>query len=248
MSGRTYKRKRGYSHEATMLVAARPAYGKMGPQRKKKRTGPGYTRTSGYYGRFQASGDELKFYEQTFSDGAIAAIGDILSSGSLVNIEQGNKENDRIGRKCTIESMHFRFTIAVPFLDAQATPPAGEAVRFIIYQDKQTNGATAAVTDILENGEFHSFRNLANSQRFIIHMDKVVTFNYTSLASDGAGVVSACGINKNFQINKKCNIPLEFNGITGAITELRSNNIGILVLSRAGAPSIGGTARFRFKG
>ncbi len=219
-----------------------------GPQTKRRKTGAGYTRTSGYYGRFASGGGELKFYDQELTQAIISSNGSLINGGSVVNIAQGTGEKNRIGRNCTLESMHLRYTLKVPFRDAQGTPSNGDSVRFIVYQDKQCNGETVGVTDILENSDIHSFRNLANTQRFNILMDKISALNYGSLASDGAGVVSSNAESREFISNKKCHMKLEFNNTTGAIAELRSNNIGVLMISAYGAASCGGTVRFRFRG
>lgn len=131
-------------------------------------------------------------------------------------------------------------------IDAQATPASGDTVRVIMFLDKQANGATAAVTDILETASFLSFNNLANSGRFQTLLDKTVTLNYMTLASDGAGLVSSANKFTDFSFHKRCNIPIEFSATTGAITEIRSNNIGVLLISRAASSALFSNIRIRF--
>nr|APC94133.1 putative viral capsid protein [uncultured marine virus] len=115
-----------------------------------------------------------------------------------------------------------------------------------MYVDKQCNGATAAVTDLFESNDWQSFRNLANTGRFSILLDKMVTLNYMNLASDGDTFVSATNINKDYTFFKKCNIPIEYSGTDGAIGEIRSNNIGVCIFSNNGVAGFGSKIRLRF--
>ena len=100
--------------------------------------------------------------------------------------------------------------------------------------DKQANGATAGVTDILETDQFLSFNNLANKSRFRTLMDRTYSMNSTAGGGDGTTEDYT-----EFQLNdsfyKKVNIPIEFSGTAGTIGEIRSNNIGCLILSETGA-------------
>jgi len=243
------KRKRSgpFGGGGTVAVYTPPS-ASGGPQKKRRKAGPGYTRSSGYYGRFGASGNELKFFDANVTDGAISSSGNILAAGSINNIAQGTTESTRIGRACTLESFHLRYTMKVPYINDAALPSNGDSVRMIVYKDKQCNGATAAVTDILESGDIHSFRNLANSSRFQVLHDKITLLNYNNITSEAAGTVTCHAYSKELTLNKKVNIPLEFNDVTGAITEIRSNNVGILLISENGLASFGGKLRWRFRG
>ncbi len=207
----------------------------------------GYTRRAGWYGRYNRGSDrpgELKFIDTDVNDAVVAAAGTVINSVNL--IAQGVGEEQRVGRKCTIRSINMRWTGTLPTVDAAATPGAQDTMRFIIFHDKQANGATAVVADILEDASEHSFNNLSNKGRFNILYDKMIDFNYRALASDNAGVVSnnAVAISKNFY--KKVLIPIEFSGATGAITEIRSNNISVLGISATGTCGYTSTFRLRF--
>ncbi len=212
--------------------------------RKKRRyVVAGVTRTGGFYGRF-SNGGELKFHDVDLDDAVISATGTVTASVNL--IAQGVTESTRVGRKCVIKSIMWRGQYSLPEQDAQTTPQDADTARIIMFLDKQANGATAAVTDILESADFQSFNNLANSGRFVKLLDKNVDLNVLALGSDGAGVISSGAVNKSFTFYKKCNIPIEFSSTTGAITEIRSNNIGVLLLSRTGAMGFASKIRLRF--
>ncbi len=207
----------------------------------------GFVRRAGYYGRYNAApGVENKFHDVDLTDALIAPSGTVTPSINL--IPQGVTEITRIGRKCTITQIHWTWEMVLPEADAVATPVAFDVARLILYIDKQANGATAAVLDILETADYLSFNNLANSGRFQTLMDRKVPISYQTLASDGAGVVSMADVVRIGKFHKRCNIPIEFNSTTGAITEIRSNNIGVLLISSKGLISFDSKIRLRFKG
>lgn len=209
--------------------------------RGKIRFKKGYDRTGGYYGRYK-SGLELKFRDFNTDMPTMASAGTIRES--FCTIAQGTGESNRIGRKCVIKSINWRFKIELPITTGTSAQPS-DVVRIILYLDKQTNGAAATVTDILENALYQSFNNLANKSRFRTLMDRTYDMNYTAAAGDGAANDwAATKVSDTFF--KKCNIPLEFDGTTGLITELRSNNIGILAISDNSICILEGQFRIRF--
>lgn len=177
---------------------------------------------------------ELKFHDVDIDDASISAAGTILNSGSVNLIAQGVTESTRIGRKCVIKSINWRYALQFNETDGVSDATDPDIVRVIMYLDRQANGATATVTGILEADNFQSFNNLANKSRFTILHDNMVPM-FTK-AGGGNGTTSDwAGNTKHFSFFKKCDIPLEFDSTAGAITELRSNNIGVLVLARQGA-------------
>ncbi len=202
-----------------------------------------------------ARAGELKFYDVVVDDAVIDAAGTIqdptnpgpaAAQESIVGIKQGVGESERIGRKCTIRSIGWRFDVSLPEQDAVTTPASGDVVRVILYHDKQANGAAATVLGILETANYQSFNNLSNTSRFTTLMDKTVAINYKSLGSDGAGVVSQGNVLSQYSFFKRCNIPLEFSAATGALSEIRSNNLNVMLISRAGIAGFASQFRVRF--
>lgn len=123
-----------------------------------------------------------------------------------------------------------------------------DLIRVMVYWDKQTNGTVALTNDILEEGlalAENSFRNLSNNKRFTVLMDKRFIMNpavYSSLQDLTNTTI------KNLEYYINCNIPIEFDAITGTIGNIKSNNIGILVASHGGVTQIEGTYRIRYYG
>ncbi len=211
---------------------------------------PGFTRRTGFYGRFGPAGTrgsapgELKFFDTTKAFTASSATGVILNN-SLNLIPQGVTESERVGRKCTIRGLYIKGIMKL--LNAGTAATVSETYRLIVYLDKQANGAAATVTDILESADVNSFRNLANSQRFVILSDQVDNISATAGAGNGttdnfAEVQKAIGCAK-----PKLNVPIEFSSTTGALTEIKSNNIGVLIIGETGTnTNIEYIARVRF--
>lgn len=230
------------------VYGAKGTFTKKAPMaRRRAAAAPGYTRNVGYYGRFGGSGSELKFLDTNANDAGLPTGGTLVDS--IVTIAQGNSESQRDGRKCTVKSIHWRYNLRLIEIVSGATPAGGGTIRLIMYQDKQCNGTAANVLDILETNDYQSYRNLANTQRFNILMDKFIALNYNTLTSGGVGAFDSNDHQRNGSFNYNCNIPLEFNSTTGVLAELRSNNIGLLLMSSsAGVVALDSKLRIRFSG
>lgn len=202
----------------------------------------GTARTSGYYGRFAPLGTELKFYDQGAGPTTASSSGTIASS-SLVTVASGTGESQRVGRKITLASIHLR---VVASLNATTTASnTDDGLRVIVYWDKQCNGATATVTDILETADYLSFNNLSNKNRFSILADKMVDVSATAGAYNGSlNQFATHAVTKSMHL--RCRLPIEFSSTTGAISEIRSNNIGLLVISDNGQIQYRYQSRVRF--
>ncbi len=205
---------------------------------------PGRTRVGGFYGRYSGPQGELKFHDLTVDDAVIATGGVITDT--INAIPQGVTEIQRIGRKCTIRSIMWRGKLTLPELELEGNPGTPERVRLIMYLDKQCNGAAATALGILEAVSVDDYRNLANSGRFNILMDKTIVLNYSTLSHFAVNSFSMSGVTRNFSFFKKCQIPIEFDSTTGAITEIRSNNIGLLLVTEDGAAALVSRVRLRF--
>ncbi len=211
----------------------------------KRRFRRGYNRTGGYYRKNGYGGKELKFFDDTVDDVLVSTGGTIISPSSNT-IQQGTGEKERIGRKCIIRQIDWKIRIGL----VTTTNPtfSHDLVRLILYVDKQCNGAAATVLDILETASVLSFRNLANTNRFQVLFDRSYSINATAGGGSGAGDWESGGVEKRTKYHKNCFIPIEFSGTTGAITEIQSNNIGILSISAVGGAFAFTRLRLRFTG
>ncbi len=197
-------------------------------------------------GRKAAEGEELKFHDVDYDDGVVAAGAVVNTAGSLTLITQGVTESTRVGRKCTLKSIGCRYDFTLPQI-VDNSPGFGDVMRLIVYQDKQTNKAIAVNTDILETADYQSFNNLSNKGRFVILCDRTVNLNYTAGGAD-ATANSYAGGAESGTFFKDVNIPLEFNASAGAVADLNTNNVNVMICSKNGVGGFASKWRFRFTG
>lgn len=245
-------RKRARVATTTVTTTRRPARGSAITRVRQTRAGRipraivGLVRTGGFYGRFGPTG-ELKFFD-TYS-GAAVAVG---AAGTITNnclniIPQSDGQSGRVGRSVTVKAVYMKGFVN---LASQATAVAAtDTMRVIIYLDKQANGAAATAGNILAvlpGGavDFLSFRNLENSARFQILAEK--KFDITAMA--GPAGVSTGAREISFNLAKKCNIPITWDSTaaTGALTTVRSNNIGVLCINQVTSATIEYNCRLRY--
>ncbi len=226
-----------------------------GRKRKRRIFRRGYDRTGGFYGRFRKRRRfggfpriEKKFYDKILTETNLTAAGQLVvtstpgpetDSATLNDIPQGTGESQRIGRKCTITKILIRLNceFLISTLATLATADtAHETLRIVLYWDKQCNGASATALNLLDTVQYNSYRNIANSKRFVFLYDKLVTFNTTAIAEGNGTNRSSARVIRDYQlkINKKVFIPIEFDSTTGALTEIRSNNIGLRIWTKHG--------------
>jgi len=197
----------------------------------------------GFWGRYAGTGREMKFKDFDVTQASVAAAGDVHST--LSTVATGNTENTRVGRKIMIKKIMLRYRIDLSAQDAGAAPPAPDQIKIILYCDRQCNGATIAVTDLLEEANYQSFNNLANKGRFRLLGVRKHTLNYVGIGADSS-TSTTNQVFKHGQIMLNVSIPIEYNGTDGTIDEQTSNNIGLLLISANGGINLTGKARIRF--
>lgn len=252
MSKRPYDLTVGDVYAANKLKKAKSAATRMAHQmakslpvsipRSRLSLVKGKERVSGFYGRYNlpGGGSENKFFDTALSFN-FDNTGEVPATGQLSLIPQGVTESTRVGRKAVVKSIHIRGNAI--YIPAASTIGADLCYLYVVL-NKQCNGAAAGVTDVLTSNNMNAgMINLANSERFVILKRFVLDFE------SSAGVSTAYSAD-TMQVEwyHKCNIPLEFSSTTGAITELKSNNI--FLLAGAGVEddktSFAGTCRLRF--
>ncbi len=226
---------------------------------KRRRFRKGYDRTGGlFYGRFNKKrrfGGRAHI-EKKFVDFSLSGIsndtdqqfmtidaspGPATETNTICDIVQGTTESQRIGRKCTITNINlrlkFRWTQKT-FSNLLVAQETTETFRFIIYLDRQCNGAAVTTGDILDTDEYNAYRNLSNVKRFKLLYDKVWTWNTTAIAAGNGTSNDSELVVKEYakHINIKTFIPIEFDGTTtGVLTSIKSNNIGIIYWAMHGS-------------
>jgi len=171
----------------------------------------------------------------------VDATGEVPATGQLNLIPQGVTESTRVGRKAVVKSIHIKATVAYT---PGASTVGNDYCFLYLVLDKQCNGAAAAVTDVVTSTALGgAMVNLANSERFVTL--KKWVFDQQSMAGVSAAYAAVV---EHFEYFHKCNIPLEFSSTTGALTEIKSNNIFLIAGTAAedDKTTVLGTCRLRF--
>ncbi len=203
----------------------------------------GYTRTIGNYGR--TGGTELKYLDQEESLNTIALAGELIAGGN--NIAQGVGINQRVGRRCTIKGFHMRGFFRLP--ESSVVGNSSDIIRVIVVVDTQCNGLDPVLSDILEHAHLTAFYNLEHRHRFKILYDKHVSL----VSKAGKGENAAAGnwgqVSKYFEINiANISVPIIYSSTTGAVAEIRSNNIAVFGITEKGFAQIKYHTRTMFVG
>lgn len=200
-------------------------------------------------GRLQALG-ELKFLDTVKVATAIGTTGTALSTTLLV-IPQGNGESERQGRKVTIRSIQFRGKVNFP--STSTILDMDQRVRILVYVDSQTNKLAAPLADIVNTAgtvDIDAFRDLSNTSRFKVLMDRIVNLPVHAVRQSSATVGANVPQLHSWQFFKKLNVPIEYDSSAddGTLATITSNNIGIFAISHTAteAPLVGYTCRVRY--
>ncbi len=217
--------------------------------------GTSYARANRRTGGYQNM--ELKFVDYEITATAIGtswATREDATAKCITATAEGVGESNRDGRKYSIHSIHARFELAFPALESQAAPQHDSIVRVVIVLDKQTNAADVTATDVMNGGgtnDYLAYRNLQNSGRFIILMDKKITMKMTNQYNEGAINLFANGIIKRFfEFNKKFATPIKVvcPGTSAVVGSISDNSIHIIAVASDTLTTIAHQTRCRFTG
>lgn len=114
---------------------------------------------------------EHKFHDVTANNGSPDTTGLVFP---LTAMSQGTTALTRLGNSVKLESSYMR---AVITKNASATQTI---VRLIMFVDNETQGANAAVTDVLEAANVYSPINHLNGERFTVLVDRQIHLDNTS--------------------------------------------------------------------
>lgn len=169
------------------------------------------------------------------------------NTASLIPIPQGTAYNNRIGNNVRVTAVRAHIQFNIP-----AASVAGDIVRIIVYLDKQANGVAATASQILQPATgttvtISSYQNWFYVDRFKILHDETMELNPPTSVT--ATEVS-CAYFRDWKWSHKCSMPIRYSATTGALTELQSYNLGILVVTLIGnafIPTNGSWIRTYFK-
>lgn len=187
----------------------------------------------------------LKYAEKKNIDTSLTATGTITENAlspvlCLVVTTQGAGAKDRIGRRILVKSIFIRARVY-----CQSNMTGCGAFRMMVVQDKEPNGALAAVTAILETDHVASMANLGNSNRFKV-LAEIGTPDGCLMSNDS---------DEGFLIERyiKTNIVVSYtnSAAAGSALDVLTNSILLVTYLGTGScvsnpPLMNGTARVRF--
>jgi len=174
----------------------------------------GFLRTEGNFGYI-----EKKWFDKIQSNVAMTAAGFVYTLNC--DLAQGTSQSTRIGAKINIVSVHLRGAVR---WDNHAVDN-GSMARLILMIDTQANGDVPAPTQVLSNNPIsvYDFNNLTNTPRFRVLKDWYLTAPLG--VWNGATLIFP---RTKIKFNKKVEIPVMYSSNTGAIAEVRTNNLILL--------------------
>lgn len=150
---------------------------------------------------------------------------------ALHGCSEGSTSFERNGLSIRTKSiaMHLKFII-----NAASTTP--QTVRIFLFKDKQPNGTTPSITDVLESVETVSLMNNENTTRFTVLRNWVV-----DLSPNGKEIHSE-------SFYKKLNYVTKYIGSTSAATDIGYNALylGYMSTEAANKPTVRYSARIRY--
>lgn len=210
---------------------------------------PGYTRSSGGYGRYQPAGPELKYYDfNQPQSGVVYGLATAVQSLNLVNL--GTLPNNRIGRTIQVRHIEIKVNLLGRWIVPAGIVPELRAIsyRVDLILDKQANGAYPLPGDIYDTSivavsATNRFPNLLNSDRFTWLKRWEGDFNPPSSMTPDAASGNELIVARDLKLAKKCNIRIELNPTTPttSITDVRSNNLILVFSCDSGTAPVGST-------
>lgn len=151
----------------------------------------------------------------------------------------GTGVNQRVGMRITVKSIQL-------ILAAAANPTATDMathVRFIIFYDRQTNGLTPNLVDVIEQASYLGLPAVSSSKRIVFVMDRLLRLTGNATTPTEESLLT-------LRWYKKVNIVTQFNKLTVADqTAIATNGLWALVVGSsqtASGPKVAGVVRVRY--
>lgn len=186
----------------------------------------------------------VEFKSHNFSEGAAGPSTSAYIVSLLEGISLGSGEHQRVGNRIFLKSLDLALKIQI----AAGTEEANY-VRAVVVMDKQSNGTTPSWTDVFDDSTPLSFRNLHNTNRFVILKDWRFPLQHTGGAYTGTtdkltGGMRIMGCHKELKGTKVQYTDLASGGEN---TSVADNNIWLMVLTdNTTADSLAVTSRIRY--
>lgn len=174
---------------------------------------------------------EKKWVDRFNTAATASSVAQIIS---LCDLQQGTTAESRIGENIKLVSLYLKMWLSI------SNAATNTAIRVMIVEDKQCNGTTFILSDLLEHvgsptQQVVSPLNLNNKYRFKIHFDKVY-------------ILSING-NRGLFIDyfKSLEEMIRYKSNNGDVTDLASKNFYLVYMSNEAVNVAGVPYQFRFR-
>lgn len=182
--------------------------------------------------------------------------GGTAEKGCLNGLNTGSGKSERDGRQVIFRGIHVRGTIEWVQQASAASPASSNPVRIIIFKDMFTNGVQTTSAEFMEDTvpDFETFRNLNNSTRYRVLMDKVFHPTTSRGLDDMTGVWAFNGAFATFEYNNRnLNMPCTYRAEGGneQVSDIADNSLHIIAWTKgndAGPVNLSYKCRLRFEG
>jgi len=155
----------------------------------------------------------------TINIGLVGAEADPVTVLCLNAMAQGDGAQSRDGRRIVMHSVHVKGKLT--YKATQNTSASSPTVRVALILDSQTNGSQLNAEDVFQDPatgiETNAFRKIEWGQRFKVLSDKTYSLEPKGLAILTTTTLWTTSCIKNFKINKKLGLPVNYSGTTGVI-------------------------------
>lgn len=169
---------------------------------------------------------ETKYTNISIASANIPLAG-VVNGSILCGITQGLTDGQRTGNHIRVKEIAIRgsFSDSVPVLG-----------RIILFWDKQPNGAAPAFGELISQADVNGTYNHdtvvgAGGSRFKILRDQRVAL---------VPEIAATADIKLFRASVKCNEAITFDGSTGTVTDMVTNNLCVAFIASAATMDFGG--------
>lgn len=154
---------------------------------------------------------EYKVHERDVATTASTTAGSVVG---LSLIAEGDDNTDRNGRSVRAKSLDIHCS----FKHNVSGVAGPQWIRFVIFMDMHGDGTTPDITDVFTSTDLEAFRNLDNTDRYKVLMDK----NYVVSSWTAGGFT----MKKHFRLNNK----LEFIGTGDTVADAGAGSIWAIFL------------------
>lgn len=190
---------------------------------------------------------EEKVFDLDLDDAGVASAGAITDS-ILKGIRNGDEVYEREGRRIMVTGVGWNWRLRLDARDDTDPVVNGRTGRVILYLDRQCNGATAGVTDVLASADYQAFQNVNTTRgRFEVLYDCTKHLGFKG----GAGMAAPNEGDWAGQAKgDETWIPLDHTfyfraADDGTVADLPDCNLGVLLIGDSGTATLSFESKLR---